>query len=139
MHCNNRNFCQQEELDCLLFVYGLSIIILFWSKAKLSPMFGFFFRFSHIVHSYTHTVTSPFICYCFPSAFTSADIIFYKFLELHSTLSKKIFLSETFLFYRVYCPIPRSTFRRNWRKIEKRQRYACYNSLKISTMASNDQ
>ena len=31
-------------------------------------------------------------------AFTSADIIFQKFLELHSTLSEKRFLSQIFLF-----------------------------------------
>ena len=31
-------------------------------------------------------------------AFTSGDIIFYKFLELHSTLSKKQLLSQIFSF-----------------------------------------
>ena len=31
-------------------------------------------------------------------AFTSADIIFHKFLEFHSTLSEKIFQSRIFLF-----------------------------------------
>ena len=36
------------------------------------------------------TATSSFIS-CFASVFTSADIIFYSFLELHSTLSEKHF------------------------------------------------
>ena len=35
---------------------------------------------------------------CFTSAFTSAYIIFYNFLELHSTLSEKRFLSQIYLF-----------------------------------------
>ena len=32
------------------------------------------------------TATSSFVCSCFISAFTSADITFYNFLELHSKL-----------------------------------------------------
>ena len=39
-----------------------------------------------------------FISFCSKLVFTSGDIIFHKFLELHSTLSKKIFLSQIFLF-----------------------------------------
>ena len=38
------------------------------------------------------TATNLFVS-CFTSAFTSADIIFYNFLELCSALSEKIFLS----------------------------------------------
>ena len=41
------------------------------------------------------TATSSFISCCFTSAFTSVDIIFYKFLEFQSTLSEKKFLSGT--------------------------------------------
>ena len=36
-----------------------------------------------------YTATRSFISCCFILAFTSADIIFHKFLELHSTLSEK--------------------------------------------------
>ena len=40
-------------------------------------------------------------------AFTSADIIFHTFLELHSTLSeKKRFLSQLFLFWRIHLKPP---------------------------------
>ena len=39
-----------------------------------------------------------FICCCFRSAFTSTDIIFYTFLELHSTLFEKRFSSRNFHF-----------------------------------------
>ena len=40
--------------------------------------------------------TSSFVCCCFIPAFTPADIIFYNFLELHSKLSQKRFLSQIF-------------------------------------------
>ena len=36
----------------------------------------------------------------FTSAFTSAGIFFYKFLEFYSTLSEKIFSSQILLFHR---------------------------------------
>ena len=39
------------------------------------------------------TSASYFISCCFILAFTSTDVIFHKFLELHSTLSEKRFLS----------------------------------------------
>ena len=42
------------------------------------------------------TATSSIISCCFTLAFTSADIIFHKFLELHSTLSEKDFRHEFF-------------------------------------------
>ena len=44
------------------------------------------------------TATSLFISFCFALAFTSADIIFHKLLELNSTLSEKRFLWQIFLF-----------------------------------------
>ena len=43
------------------------------------------------------TATSSFISYCFTLAFTSADIVFHNFLELHST-SVKRFSSPIFIF-----------------------------------------
>ena len=42
------------------------------------------------------TASMSFISCCFPSAFTSADIIFYNFMELYSTFSD--FLLQMFLF-----------------------------------------
>ena len=52
--------------------------------------------------------TSSFISCCFTLAFTSAVIIFHKFLELHSTLSaRKIFVTNfPFLFYRIHSNPP---------------------------------
>ena len=44
------------------------------------------------------TATSSFISCCFTSSFTSADIIFYSFLEICSILSEKRFSSQVFLF-----------------------------------------
>ena len=44
------------------------------------------------------TVTSSFVSCCFTSAFTSPDIIFYNFLELHLASSEKRFLSQISLF-----------------------------------------
>ena len=43
------------------------------------------------------TATSSFITCCFTLAFTSADIIFHKILEFHSTLFGKRFSSQKFL------------------------------------------
>ena len=48
-----------------------------------------------------NTANSPFISCCFTSAFTSADMTFYIFLELHSSLLER-FLSRVFLFYWVH-------------------------------------
>ena len=45
-----------------------------------------------------HDTTSPFASCCFTYIYTSADMTFYKFLELHSPLSEKIFLSQILLF-----------------------------------------
>ena len=36
------------------------------------------------------TTTCSFVCYCFTSAFTSGDIIFHNFLELHLKLSETL-------------------------------------------------
>ena len=44
------------------------------------------------------TATSSFIYYCFTSAFTSVDIIFQNFLDFHSLLSEKRFVTQVFLF-----------------------------------------
>ena len=45
----------------------------------------------------SHQLTSSFISYCFTLAFTSAaDIIFHNFLELHSALSEKRFVTHFF-------------------------------------------
>ena len=55
-----------------------------------------------------------FISFCFLSAFTSTDIIFYNFLELHSTLSEKRFLSRIFPFYVNHCVLLILT----WRSLE---------------------
>ena len=44
------------------------------------------------------TAISSFISCCFTSAFTSADITFYNFLEPHSTFSEKRFFVRIFLF-----------------------------------------
>ena len=48
------------------------------------------------------TATSCFICCCFISDFTSADITFNTFLELHSVLSEKRSSSQNFLFQQIY-------------------------------------
>ena len=48
------------------------------------------------------TATSCFICCCFISDFTSADITFNTFLELHSVLSEKRSSSQIFLFQQIY-------------------------------------
>ena len=44
------------------------------------------------------TATSSFISCSFTSSFTSADIIFYSFLEICSILPEKRFSSQVFLF-----------------------------------------
>ena len=43
------------------------------------------------------TVTSSFIYCCFILSFTLADIVFYKFLEFHSPLFEKRFLTQILL------------------------------------------
>ena len=52
--------------------------------------------------------TSSFISCCFILAFTSADIIFHKFLGFHSTLFEKRFLLQIYLFLMVSLPSPPS-------------------------------
>ena len=54
---------------------------------------------------YNYVATSSFISCCFTSAFTSADIIFYNFLELHLTSEKKYFCHE-FFFFNEFTQIP---------------------------------
>ena len=47
-----------------------------------------------LLKSLYDTPISSFICYCFALAFTSADIIFHNFFELHSVLTENKFLSQ---------------------------------------------
>ena len=77
--------------------------------------------------------TSFFISCCFTLAFTSGDIIFYKFLELHSTLSEKIFLSQIFLFYWIY-PTPQPLNGQNLLSVVKA---FCRCSLTLTGLASH--
>ena len=50
--------------------------------------------------------TSYFISLCFTLVFTSADIVFHNFLELHSTLSEKKVFSQIFLFKQIHLNLP---------------------------------
>ena len=50
------------------------------------------------------SVTSSYISYCFTLAFTSADIIFQNFIELHSVLSEESFLAKVFFFSPIHFP-----------------------------------
>ena len=58
-------------------------------------LFTLYFRFEGTSYKNMYNNPSYNISYCFMLAFTSEDIIFHKFLELHSTLSeKKIFVTH---------------------------------------------
>ena len=66
---------------------------------KNTPSFTLYFKFwGYFLKKKEDTATRSFISCCFILAFTLADIIFHKFLELHSTLSKKRFSSQFFFF-----------------------------------------
>ena len=63
-----------------------------WKYTSFLHCISSFEGTSHIF--FYNTVTSSFSSYCFTSVFTSADVIFYNFLELHSTLSEIRFFHE---------------------------------------------
>ena len=74
-------------------------------KLKIQACFTLYFKFweGTSVKCFQIQATSSFIS-CFTSAFISADIIFYNFLELHSTCLKRIF--ETFYFFNRFTQTP---------------------------------
>ena len=62
-------------------------------KWKMQPLFTLYFKFwRYFLLKFVRWATISFIS-CFILAFTSADIIFHKYLELHSTSEKKIFVT----------------------------------------------
>ena len=68
-------------------------------KWKIHALLHCISRFEGIFYkNVKDTETRSFISCCFMLAFTSADIIFHKFLEFHSILLEKRFLSQMFLF-----------------------------------------
>ena len=87
---------QQTSLVVLNRFYHLSksptplyCIYIVWQVLKI---------FLIIIHKIQPS--SSFNSYCFTLVFTSADIIFHKFLELHSALSEKSFFHEFSFFNR---------------------------------------
>ena len=75
-------------------------------KLKIQACFTLYFKFweGTSVKCFQIQATSSFIS-CFTSAFISADIIFYNFLELHSTLSEKDFCRK-FSFFNGFTETP---------------------------------
>ena len=55
--------------------------------------------FLHCILSFEDTTTRSFASCCFILAFTSADIIFHRFLELHSILPEKKDFRHEFSFF----------------------------------------
>ena len=65
-------------------------------QAKLNEKYTSALHLFHVLKVLllkSYKVTTYFVCCCFTSAFTLADIIFNNFLELHIT-SEKRFLSQ---------------------------------------------
>ena len=68
-----------------------------------------YFDAKHLERDWIDAVTTSFFISCFASVFISADIIFYKFLELHSILSEENFLNK-FSFFNEFTERPHPGF-----------------------------
>ena len=89
-------------LDFNIF-YGSFILLLIAAQWKMHACFTLFYITLKVFLLKTHNIyiatsANSFISCCFTSAFTSANIIFYNFLEHQTTLSLKRFLSQIVLF-----------------------------------------
>ena len=88
----------KKNWPTLFFTNNIKLDKITKTECKIRACFEFCLKFwSYFLWKLWDKATISFVFCCFTSALTSGDITFYKFLGLHSTLIKKIFLSQIFL------------------------------------------